>query len=272
MNYKAKITNALLDRKGLFLTKAIPPQVVQEFIERFRAHYVTTDLIRVGGNEDGGYLLPDILEGVTHCFSPGVSCVADFEADLSQRHGIQSFLADASVTEAPLQDPNFTFVPKFLGSRTEGEFITLSDWMADSLDGSEGELILQMDIEGGEFDVLTSEDASTLARFSVAVIEFHGMERLFDRHFLRTVSAMFDKLYQNFSICHVHPNNCCGIKTINSVEIPRVFEVTFLRNDYAARLRRDEQPALPHSLDRKNVEANDDIDMPTIWWQGQIGR
>lgn len=79
---------------------------------------------------------------------------------------------------------------------------------------------------------------------------------------------MFEKLYRNFSICHVHPNNCCGIKTINGVEIPRVFEVTFLRNYHVARLRRDGRPSLPHPLDRKNVETKDDIAMPPIWWQG----
>lgn len=256
----------LLERKGLFLIKATPPKDVRAFIERFRTHYINTNLIRIGGNGDGGYLLPDILDRVSHCFSPGVSRVADFEADLSQNYGIKSFLADASVQEAPTHDPNFTFAPKFLGSRTEGQFVTLSDWMAESLDGSENELILQMDIEGGEFDVLTTEDASTLARFSVAIIEFHRMERLFESHFLRTVSAMFDKLYQNFSICHAHPNNCCGVKAINGIDIPSVFEVTFLRNDLVDPLRSDQPVHLPHPLDKKNVLTKDDIEMPRPWW------
>lgn len=268
MNYTLKIRNALLDRKGIFVNKAIAAGDVRAFIDRFRAHYVATDLIRIGGDGDGGYLVPDMLDGVSHCFSPGVSHTANFEQDLSDRYGIRSFLADASVAGPPIENPNFSFIPKFLGSYTAGSFITLGDWMAERLDGSEGDMILQMDIEGGEFDVLTIEDAETLARFSVAVVEFHDMERLFDRHFLRTVSAMFEKLYLNFSICHVHPNNCCGIKTINGVEIPRVFEVTFLRNDHVPRLRRDGCPTLPHPLDRRNVATKDDIEMPRIWWQG----
>ena len=53
-------------------------------------------LIRIGGNADGGYLVPDDLDGIEYCFSPGVNTVADFENDLADRK-IRSFLADLSV-------------------------------------------------------------------------------------------------------------------------------------------------------------------------------
>ena len=72
-------------------------------------------------------------------------------------------------------------------------------------------MILQMDIEGAEYDVLTFESTATLGRFSAMIIEFHGLEQFFDRRFLHTTSIIFEKLYRNFSICHVHPNNNCGV-------------------------------------------------------------
>ena len=92
-------------------------------------------------------------------------------------------------------------------------------------------MILQMDIEGAEYDVLTFESTATLGRFSTMIIEFHGLEQFFDWRFLHTTSIIFEKLYRNFSICHVHPNNCCGVTSLNGIDIPNVIEVSFLRHD-----------------------------------------
>ena len=77
------------------------------FLRRFREHYVSVDLIRIGGEGDGGYLVPNILGGVSHCFSPGVSFTSDFESHLSKTYDIKSFMADASVDTPPFSDPNF---------------------------------------------------------------------------------------------------------------------------------------------------------------------
>lgn len=254
-------------KEKLLQSRASDPNTLLRFIERFRENYVSTELVRVGGEGDGGYLLPDILSNVSHCFSPGVSFTADFEAELSRNFGIRCLLADASVEAAPLSDPNFSFVQKFVGSRTEGQLTTLSDWMSASLDGSERDLLLQMDIEGSEFDVLTLESNDVLERFGVIIVEFHGMERLFDEHFLSSVSAIFEKLYQKFSVCHVHPNNIGGIASLGEIEVPRLFEVSFVRDDLLRSLEPGREIVLPHPLDAPNVPDMPDISMPAMWWK-----
>jgi len=239
---------------------------VEAFIARFKQKYVYCNLVRIGGEGDGGYLLPDIINKVSYCFSPGVSDVATFEQELSQKFNIKSYMADASVEKAPIEDENFNFIPKFLGSVTKDNFITLSDWIQNSIEDDKNQKILQMDIEGGEYDVLTFEDSQTLASFSTMVIEFHRLDQMFQPNFLKMMSAIFEKIYKNFSICHVHPNNCCGIETFDGVPVPRVMEVTFIRNDlvpsYLAK-----SIELPHELDRKNVLRKDDLIMPEIWWK-----
>jgi hypothetical protein len=128
-------------------------------------------------------------------------------------------------------------------------------------------MILQMDIEGAEYDVLVFEDSSVLSRFSTMTIEFYHLERLFQKNFLRMFSAIFDKIFKNFSICHVHPNNCCGVATLDSISVPRVMEVTFIRNDLIDEVLNNNKIDLPHLLDRKNVQRNDEIFMPEIWWK-----
>ena len=240
---------------------------LQEFLKQFRSHYVSCDLVRIGGDGDGGYLLPNLFDKVSYCISPGVDYTAKFEKELSEKFNIKSFMADASVKKPPLSDNNFDFIPKFLGAHSRGNFITLSEWLSQNSLEHDSNLLLQMDIEGGEYDVLIREDLKTLDSFLAMMIEFHNLTNLFDLHFLKVFSAIFEKIYKSFSICHVHPNNCCGIVSLDGIHIPRVIEVTFIRNDLLDNFANGKPLILPHPLDSKNVEKNDDLSMPNEWWK-----
>lgn len=241
---------------------------ILNFVNRFREHYVNVDLIRIGDNNDGGYLIPEkILNDVKYCFSPGVYCISSFEKMLSESYNIKSYMIDASVESEPIKDKNFEFEKLYLGSFDHDIFITLETWINDKLPLEENNLLLQMDIESFEYDVLISESLETLKRFNCLVIEFHSTEKLFDKYFLRMMTGIFEKLYKSFSICHVHPNNVCGVETFKNISVPRTFEITFLRNDYAEKLKKDSQISLPHPLDQKNSNSYPDLIMPKIWWE-----
>jgi len=242
---------------------------LKTFLHQFREHYVSCELIRVGGGADGGYLLPNILNDVIYCFSPGVEYTSDFEVELSEKYNIKSFMADASVLQPPVSSSDFEFIPKFLGAKTGDDYITLSDWIDKSGVGLNSNKILQMDIEGGEYDVLVYEDSETLASFSILVIEFHNLKKLFDRDFLKMVSGIFQKLFKNFSICHVHPNNHSRLVSLYGVDVPEVIEVTFVRNDQLHKCRSHQAVCLPHNLDSKNSVDSDDLIMPEIWWKSE---
>src|SRR5580692_6161639 len=73
---------------------------VRRLIGRLRPVLTDKKLIRVGGDEDGGYLVPDDIDGIVACFSPGVGPVAAFEGALASR-GINCYLADGSVAAPP---------------------------------------------------------------------------------------------------------------------------------------------------------------------------
>tara|TARA_B110000977_G_C11055385_1_gene483872 strand:+ start:496 stop:1311 length:816 start_codon:yes stop_codon:yes gene_type:complete len=254
-------------RSGLVVNRIPPNDDLEKFLDRFKEKYMSIDMVRIGGDDDGGYLIPNNLDSVNYCFSPGVDYTASFESELSKKYNIKSFMADASVSSSPVADDNLVFIKKFLGSKTGDDFITLSDWMKNSIvDDNQGKL-LQMDIEGGEYDVLSYESSETLAKFSTMVIEFHGLQNMFDRHFLKFITAIFEKIYVNFSICHVHPNNCSGIASYNGIDIPRVIEVTFIRNDLVNLYNIDIPISLPHPLDQSNIQNISEIVMPEIWWK-----
>ena len=265
MSIKSKIKD-LAFQNNILMERLDSHSEVRNFIERFKEKYISTNLIRIGGEGEGGYLLPDCLHDFKYCFSPGVDVVANFEDEISKNYGIKSFMADASVSSPPIENDNFKFIPKYLGSRTNGQFITLSDWMDQSIMNESGQKILQMDIEGGEYDVLSYESAEKISEFAILNIEFHGLQNIFERNFLKLLTSIFEKIYKNFSICHVHPNNCLPIVELDGIEIPPVIEVTFIRNDIIEKVKNSENIRLPHKLDRKNVQENEDIKMPKIWW------
>ena len=88
-----------------------------------------------------------------------------------------------------------------------------------------------MDIEGDEYFSLINLSDHLLNRFRIIIVEFHKLHNMWLPDFHLLLSYTFKKLLQNHTIVHLHPNNCCGIENRMGVEIPRVMEFTFLRND-----------------------------------------
>ena len=61
------------------------------FLLKIRPLETNHRLIRVGSDYDGGYLLPDDLDEVKYCFSPGVSDNISFETQLTKDYKINCF-------------------------------------------------------------------------------------------------------------------------------------------------------------------------------------
>jgi hypothetical protein len=239
---------------------------LSELIAALRPVNTNRPLVRVGSEHDGGYLVPDDLDGLVACFSPGVSKIADFELALANR-GVPCFLADASVEAPPVSHPLFRFEKKFLGPETEGDFISLENWM-DRNAPTKGDMVLQMDIEGAEFDVLAAASRASLRRFRIIVIEFHSVGRLFLKKEFDRVSSPFRQLLVDFDVVHIHPNNCCGEVARDGVNIPRIMEFTFLRKDRIT--QRTPASVFPHPLDTPNVPHKPDQVLPGCWFGDAI--
>ena len=220
------------------------------------------DLIRVGGQGDGGYLLPDDLDGIDACFSPGVAATSTFELELARR-GIKSFMADASVERPPVSNDMFDFEKKFLGSADADPFMTLGSWVSRKAPVG-GDLLLQIDIEGSEYDVFLSAERELLKRFRIIVVEFHKLDGLLHEVGYKLIKLTFEKLLQDFAIVHVHPNNARSLVSYKSFQIPPLMEVTFHRRDRLRNIRPTE--TFPHRLDQKNVQNLADITLPQCWY------
>ena len=230
-------------------------------------HPVQADLIRVGPEADGGYLVPDVLDGIVACFSPGVGTCSDFELECAER-GMVVFLADATVTGPAAEHPNFRFTKKFIGGYSDDTTVTLDEWVSESLAaegiGPEGDLLLQMDIEGGEFASLIALSPELLRRFRVLTIEFHYLAQLAEDPFFALAASMFGKLLESHVVVHSHPNNCYLSVGIGGVPVPQVLELTFVRRDFD--LGTGFATVFPHPLDADNLERPTVV-LPPAWYR-----
>lgn len=226
-------------------------------------HPRAVELVRIGPHEDGGYLLPDLLDGIEACFSPGVGTCSDFELACAER-GMQVFLADATVDGPAAQHPNFHFVPKFIGGYDDATTISLDAWVDAAWPGT-GDLLLQMDIEGAEYASLLAATPALLRRFRVMAIEFHFLGHLGDDPFFALAAAVFAKLLDAHDVVHIHPNNFCDIVEVAGVPTPQVMEFTFLRRDLIDSDAWASQ--FPHPLDVENDPTNA-MPLPGAWFRG----
>ncbi len=88
-------------RNGVYCSKVVTSKKLRDFFSLVCPFPIDQQLVRIGAPNDGGYLIPDDLEGIGACFSPGVGQLTNFEEDLAHL-GIHSFLADGSIDTPPL--------------------------------------------------------------------------------------------------------------------------------------------------------------------------
>ena len=257
-----KFVKNILHRFNLRTYRAVNEDKILKLISTLKPHNLGHKLIRVGGNTDGSYLIPDLLSEINFCFSPGVGKISEFELELKSK-GIKSFLADYSV-DGPVADNLYNFQKKYIKSYESDNSITFDKWIESSVKEKEKNFLVQMDIEGSEYEVINSVSEKNLKRIKILIIEFHHLEFLSNEVFLENFQSTLKKIANYFEISHIHPNNCCGISKIKNVTFPNVLEITFLNKDFVK--IKDKVNKLPHELDIKNVASKKDIILPDYWY------
>ena len=257
-----KTLQSRLLARGFDLSRTTDAAEVAALARRCAPVASDVPLIRLGGEEDGGYLVPDDLDGVVRCFSPGVNDQVSFELDLAER-GIPSSLADFSIDGPPVAHPAFDFEALYVGAVDGDATTSLASWVARlAPDEGAGDLMLQMDIEGAEYPALLAAPPELLARFRVLVVEFHHLNKLFDPLAFLLLSSCFEKLLARFDVVHLHPNNALPVYRVGDLVVPQAMEFTWLRRE---RHGAGAAPSFPHPLDRPCDPGRPELALPACW-------
>jgi len=232
------------------LRKTVNEEKILLYLKNFKIYQTNHQLIRLGESGDGGYLVPDDLDGITACFTGGVGPMIKFEHDLANR-GVKCFMADYSVDSLPPPlHPNFLFIKKFLGTQTDNIYINCNQWLSENMKNKE-DYIFKIDIEGDEYKILLNITEEHLQRMRVIVFEIHDFSNILFPLGFEIIKLIFDKLLKYHSIVHICPNNVSpAIQFSKKLRLYDQMEITLLRNDRIS--HREYAKNFPHRLDSKN--------------------
>lgn len=254
---------AFLTSIGLTYSRQTTPQKIHHLFQRLWPQKIGVDLRKCGE-----YLIPTDIGPVDAVFSPGVGPNSDFELFFANQN-IPCFMADASVEAPSVSNPNFHFIKKYIGTTTRDEFVCLEDWIRENYpEGNNG--VLQMDIEGAEYQSILSLSSETLKRFKLVVMEIHYLNFLASQEGMALGSAFFHHLLKDFTVAHFHVNNFLRPIKFKELMFPADIEITLVRND----LVKNAEPVrvLPHPLDIKNNPNKPDHQFHPYFRDGVVAK
>lgn len=207
--------------------------------------FYCVDLVRVGNDNDGGYLVnyPDILKS-DFLLSFGVGDNITFEEQFCSIKDVPLHAYDASVEGAFASD-NHQHFQKYVGladTDTEASIYTILSTAPDNT-------FLKCDIENGEYPILDAIITYS-HKLTGAVFEFHDLTNPVKFGMLMDFMSKL-----NMRLVHTHINNYGNVHTTNGI-VPTVLELTFTSSNNV-NLQNIE---LPHRLDSpNNPSAQDEL-------------
>lgn len=209
------------------------------------------ELVRIGGEGDGGYVMADPGGGGL-ALSLGVSVNSPWDLEMAKR-GFIVHQYDGTIESPPDTHPNMHFHKNNIDESDEPGTgtVTLGEVLREHAAHTYDNVILQIDIEGSEWDLFEKAGDETLALFSQIIAEFHDLSP--DREGFDRYLAILRKLDRTHVPIHLHCNNASYLKRIEegNLGIPPVYEVSYIRRDGRGLVRSED--SYPTSLDSRNV-------------------
>ena len=257
-----KFLENILFNKGYILEKITDINKLNNLLKKLSPVATDKNLIRIGSINDGGYIVPNVLEDIKYCYSAGIGFNYDFEFELAKK-GIKCFMADYSINEIE-KNSNLIFDKIFISGNTEDKYLSIEDWIQKKeVDPSMGS-ILKIDVEGDEYKILNSVNKDFFSKFKIIIIEFHNLHYLFNEKLFFLFHDIIEKIINNFYCVHVHPNNDVDfIKKKENITIPPVMEFTFMNKKNLKINNR--KLFFPNKLDSDNNPDKRSIVLPECW-------
>lgn len=206
-------------------------------------------LVRMGRDNDGGYIMLDDLPGGI-AYSFGIARDVSWEKDIASR-GYDVFMHDHTIYELPEENQRFHWSKLGIsdGVTDDDRLKTLEELISRNGHENERNMILKMDVEGAEWGFLESVKPETLSQFSQIAFELHGIN---SPDLCTKIPEVLRKINNTHQLIHLHGLNCAFHVCNNGKIFCNQIEACYVRRD-KYRFIEDYDVSLPI-----------DIDMPTI--------
>ena len=220
-------------------------------------------LVRIGRDNDGGYIMLDDLPGGV-AYSFGIAGDVSWDKDMASR-GYDVFMYDHTIDGLPEENPRFHWHKLGIsdGLTQDDRLKSLEELI--TANGHEGQrnMILKMDVEGAEWGFLERVRPETLAQFGQIVFEFHSMTNPDNTE--RILNAL-RKINATHQLIHLHANNNSTYITSGGKNFASVLEASYvLRDKY--RFSASYDLTLPLEIDSPNAPGYPEI--PLGHWNSQ---
>lgn len=241
----------------------------------------TFDLVRLGGNHDGGYLIDKKTLQISKCLiSLGIGSNFEFEKDFYKLENKKIYGYDYSVYSNFLKNINFYFFSGLINFRNLKKLIyslkillnfiifinkknvfffskkvqsrvtkknsIILEKIISSI--SNFPVLLKVDIEGDEYDIL-SDIKKMSHNIEGLIIEFHNINNKLKK------KKIIDFIKNTpLKIIHIHANNYTDKDKFGD---PTTIEISFSKNPLIV----NKKVRLPHSLDMKNNPKKPEINL-----------
>jgi len=188
--------------------------------------------IRVGNEYDGGYIFVDDFNPISTVVSCGIS--NDVTCDLALAElGKDILQYDHTVEGPPVSHPRFRFHKQAIDAfgKIPGS-VPLWDVTSAAGDPAKADVLLKIDIDGGEWETFANFPAGGMKRLRQIACEFHGSSQLQDEPFFSQALQAITNIRKDFFPAHLHANNFVTFTNVMGVPLPEVFEVTFLNHEF----------------------------------------
>ena len=187
--------------------------------------------IRMGNDNDGGYVLIDDFADVSLVISCGVGPDVTFDLAFAER-GKPVMQFDHTVEATPASHPKFTFRKQAIDALGRiPNSVKLWDIVDQEGAPPKKDLLLKIDIDGDEWATFANFPPEQLKRFRQIVCEFHWSSRLKHPEFFSLCLRAIENIRKEFFPAHLHANNFVDFSDLMGVPIPEVYEVTFVSRE-----------------------------------------
>jgi hypothetical protein len=226
-------------------------------IDQLRVYNVG-DKIRVGSENDGGYVLPlQMLEDSECLFSYGIAEDITFDEHYIELTNKKVYGYDHTIDGVDTKHPDlFTWHKKGISGTPQEETDNFVNHYKEL--GISGRALLKVDVEGCEYEWLANTNIEELANITTGIVlEVHSLENDFVRdRFIHHIK----ELNKHFYICHIHGNNCSRVFRYKDIDFPMVLELTFISKAIVKEATLSNE-TFPTELDSPNNKYLSDIDL-----------
>lgn len=211
-------------------------------------------LIRIGTpDKDGGYIMVDNFGKSNIAYSFGICDDINWDNDMATK-GYEIFMYDHTIENLPHENPNFHFFKSGISGIANQQKLlnTLEHYIYINKHENCENMILKMDVEGYEWDFLSTVKEKTLKQFDQIVLELHQLLASNNNKL-----ELLEKLNRTHQLIHIHPNNCSMALQIGELIFADTIEVTYINKDNYKTF--DSEIILPIELDKPNDLTREDI-------------